>query len=35
VVLRKNKRALSLAYDGEYSEDTQRHTGWLRYTWQF
>ncbi len=35
VVLSKNKRALSLAYDGEYSEDTQRHSAWLRYTWQF
>jgi len=35
VVLSKSRRALSLAYDGEYSDDTQRHSAWLRYSWQF
>ncbi len=35
VVLSRNQRAVSLAYDGEYSDDAQRHSAWLRYTWQF
>ncbi len=35
VVLRKARHGLSLAYDGEYSPDTERHSLWLRYGWQF
>lgn len=35
VTLTKTPHALSLAYDGEYSPDTQRHNVWLRYSWLF
>jgi len=35
VALTKASRALSLAYDGEYSPDAQRHSLWLRLDWQF
>ena len=35
VVLRQRRHSLSLAYDGEYSPDTERHSLWLRYGWQF
>ncbi len=35
VVLSKGSRALSVAYDGEYSSDTDRHSFWLRYSWTF
>jgi len=35
VVLRKTRHTVSLAYDGEYSPDTERHSVWLRYGWQF
>jgi len=35
VTLRKARHSLSLAYDGEYSPDTERHSLWLRYGWQF
>ena len=35
VTLTKLPHSLSLAYDGEYSPDTERHSLWLRYAWQF
>ncbi|HPC96044.1 MAG TPA: autotransporter outer membrane beta-barrel domain-containing protein [Sedimentisphaerales bacterium] len=35
VVLTKNRHALAVVYDGEYSPDTERHSVWLRYAWQF
>lgn len=35
VVLTKARHSLSVAYDGEYSPDTDRHSVWLRYGWQF
>ncbi|MEN6425084.1 MAG: hypothetical protein ABFE13_06965 [Phycisphaerales bacterium] len=35
VTLTRTPHALSLAYDGEYSPDTQRHNVWLRYSWLF
>lgn len=35
VSLAKGRHGLSLAYDGEYSPDSQRHNVWLRYGWQF
>jgi len=35
VILRQRRHSLSLAYDGEYSPDTERHSLWLRYGWQF
>jgi hypothetical protein len=35
VRLTKGRQAVSLAYDGEYSPDTERHSIWLRYAWQF
>jgi hypothetical protein len=35
VVMKKAQHTVSLAYDGEYSSDTQRHSFWLRYGWQF
>lgn len=35
VMLTKTRHSLSLAYDGEYSPDTDCHSVWLRYGWQF
>jgi len=35
VMLTKARHAVSLAYDGEYSPDTKRHSLWLRYGWEF
>ncbi len=35
MVLTKNRHALSVVYDGEYSPDARRHSVWLRYAWQF
>ncbi len=35
VVLRKTRHTVSLAYDGEYSPNSKRHSLWLRYGWQF
>ncbi len=35
IVLSQGSQALSLAYDGEYSSDTDRHSFWLRYAWTF
>jgi len=35
MTLTKNPHALSLAYDGEYSPDAQRHNVWLRFSWLF
>ncbi|MBN1505975.1 MAG: autotransporter domain-containing protein [Sedimentisphaerales bacterium] len=35
LVLGKAPHALSVAYDGSYSPDTQRHSVWLRYSYQF
>ncbi len=35
ILLTKARHSLSLAYDGEYSRDTDRHSVWLRYGWQF
>ncbi len=35
VALTKARRALSLAYDGEYSDDSRRHSLWLRFSWLF
>ncbi|MEN6338463.1 MAG: hypothetical protein ABFE01_29760 [Phycisphaerales bacterium] len=35
LTLTGDEHALSLAYDGEYSPDFQRHNLWLRYSWLF
>lgn len=35
VTLTRTQHALSLAYDGEYSPDAQRHNIWLRFSWLF
>jgi len=35
LTLSRTEHALSLAYDGEYSPDAQRHNVWLRYSWLF
>jgi len=35
LVLTKTPHAVSLAYDGDYSPDAQRHSIWLRYSWLF
>jgi hypothetical protein len=35
LTLTGDEQALSLAYDGEYSPDAQRHNLWLRYSWLF
>jgi hypothetical protein len=35
LTLTGDEHALSLAYDGEYSPDAQRHNLWLRYSWLF
>jgi hypothetical protein len=35
VVLQKARHTMSLAYDGEFSPDAERHSLWLRYGWQF
>jgi len=35
LTLTEDEHALSLAYDGEYSPDFQRHNLWLRYSWLF
>jgi len=35
LVVTKTRHALSLAYGGDYSPDTQRHSVWLRYSWLF
>ena len=35
LVLTKTPHAISLAYDGDYSANAQRHSIWLRYSWLF
>lgn len=35
LVMSKTRHAISLAYDGDYSPDAQRHSIWLRYSWLF
>ncbi len=35
LLLTRTPHALSLAYDGDYSPDVQRHSFWLRYSWLF
>ncbi len=35
VTLTRTPHALSLAYDGEFSPDAQRHNIWLRFSWLF
>ncbi|MEN6334214.1 MAG: autotransporter outer membrane beta-barrel domain-containing protein [Phycisphaerales bacterium] len=35
LTLARSRHALSLAYDGEYSPDAQRHNVWLRCSWLF
>ncbi len=35
VTLTGDIHAISLAYDGEFSDNTDRHSVWLRYGWQF
>ncbi len=35
LVVNEDKRAVSLAYDGEYADDSQRHSVWLRLSWLF
>jgi hypothetical protein len=35
LTLTRAPHAFSLAYDGDYSPDVQRHSLWLRYTWLF
>ncbi|HNS22131.1 MAG TPA: autotransporter outer membrane beta-barrel domain-containing protein [Sedimentisphaerales bacterium] len=35
LVLRRSRSTLTLAYDGEYSSDVQRHDVWMRFKWLF
>ncbi len=35
VTLARARQALSLAYDGEYANDSRRHSVWLRLSWSF
>ena len=35
LLLTRTPHAVSLAYDGEYAPDAQRHSVWLRYSWLF
>ena len=35
VALTRDSHQLSIAYDGEFSPDSERHSLWLRYGWQF
>jgi hypothetical protein len=35
VALTKARHTVSVSYDGEYASDTERHSFWLRYGWQF
>jgi hypothetical protein len=35
LVLTRTPHAVSLAYDGDYSPNTQRHSIWLRYSCLF
>jgi len=35
LTLARKNQVLSVAYDGEFSSDYDRHNVWLRYGWQF
>lgn len=35
LVLRRSWITMTLAYDGEFSSDVQRHDVWMRFKWQF